>query len=144
MAITVFGTFYFHSTQKVDSLLALFKNSEAYSKYSEKELIKICTDAYKLSKKLNYEEGTSNAIQKILTIKVNSLNTENFETYLSEGIVLAERRKDISFETRLLMCKSLYYTNPAARILAFLEPAKRLAHYRLIVLNGSKRSFWKP
>ena len=123
--------------------MALFKTSEAYSKYSENELMKIWTDAYKLSKKLNYEEGTSNAIQKILTIKVNSLNTENFETYLSEGIVLAERRKDISFETRLLMCKSLYYTNPAAGMMAFLEPAKRLAHYRLIVLNGSKWSFWK-
>ena len=55
LAIAVFGTFYFHSTQKVDSLSALFKNSEAYSKYSDKELMKICTDAYKLSKKLNYE-----------------------------------------------------------------------------------------
>ena len=124
--------------------MALFKNSEAYSKYSDKELMKIWTDAYKLSKKLNYEEGTSNAIQKILTIKVNSLNTENFETYLSEGIVLAERRKDISFETRLLMYKSLYYTSPDAGRMAFLKPATGLEHYRLIVFNGSKWSFWKP
>ena len=55
LAIAVFGTFYFHSTQKVDSLMALLKTSEAYSKYSENELMKIWTDAYKLSKKLNYE-----------------------------------------------------------------------------------------
>ena len=55
LAIAVFGTFYFNNTQKVGSLLALFKNSEAYSKYSDKELMKIWTDAYKLSKKLNYE-----------------------------------------------------------------------------------------
>ena len=35
--------------------MALLKTSEAYSKYSDKELMKIWTDAYKLSKKLNYE-----------------------------------------------------------------------------------------
>ena len=55
LAIAVFGTFYFNNTQKGGSLLALFKNSEAYSKYSQNELMKIWTDAYKLSKKLNYE-----------------------------------------------------------------------------------------
>ena len=60
--LAVFGTFYFHSTQKVDSLMALLKTSGAYSKYSDKELMKIWTDAYKLFKKLNYPEGTLNAI----------------------------------------------------------------------------------
>ena len=124
--------------------MALFKTSEAYSKYSQNELIKICTDAYKLFNKLNYEEGTLNAIQKILTIKVNSLNTENFESYLSEGIILAEKSKEISLETRLLMFKSCYYTSPAAGMMAFLKPTTGQAHYRLIVFNGSKWSFWKP
>jgi hypothetical protein len=63
---------------------------------------------------------------------------------LSEGIILAEKSKEKSLETRLLMFKSLYYTSPNAGRMAFLKPATGLEHYRLIVFNGSKWSFWKP
>ncbi len=34
--------------------------------------------------------------------------------------------------------------NPAPGMMAFLKPATGSAHYRLIVFNGSKWSFWKP
>ncbi|WP_262900167.1 hypothetical protein [Candidatus Kaistella beijingensis] len=41
---------------------------------------------------------------------------------MSEGIILAEKSKEISLETRLLMCKSWYYTSPAAGMMTFLKP----------------------
>ncbi|HOB24030.1 MAG TPA: hypothetical protein PKV58_06265 [Kaistella sp.] len=42
---------------------------------------------------------------------------------MSEGIILAEKSKEKSLETRLLMYKSWYYTSPAAEMMAFLKPA---------------------
>lgn len=34
--------------------------------------------------------------------------------------------------------------NPAPGMMAFLKPSTGSAHYRLIVFNGTKWSFWKP
>lgn len=94
----------------IDSLWAITTSKDAYSNKGSKEMLRLCTEVYYQSQKINYEKGELRALVKMSEIYINEQNYKEGLNKISEGLILAEKNKNYVIWSDLLRLQSTIYT----------------------------------
>lgn len=73
-------------------------------------MLRLCTEIYYQSQKINYEKGELRALVKMSEIYINEQNYGEGLNKISEGLVLAEKNKNYVIWSDLLRLQSTIYT----------------------------------
>lgn len=84
-----------HFFPKIDSLIKIVENKNAYQK-GTKELLRVCTEIYYQSKEQKYSKGTVFALLHMAEIYYNEGNIQGSLRKIAEGKIIAENINDYS------------------------------------------------
>lgn len=89
--------------RSIDSLWTIVSNKNAYAEKGSKEMLRLCTEMYYQSKNIGYDTGQLRSVTKTAEIYVNEQNYSEALKKIPEGIELAEKIKDYTNWSSLLM-----------------------------------------
>ncbi|MCT2406238.1 hypothetical protein NZD88_01545 [Chryseobacterium antibioticum] len=89
--------------RSIDSLWAITNDKNAYAEKGSKEMLRLCTEMYYQSKNIGYDTGQLRSVTKTAEIYVNEQNYSEALKKIPEGIELAEKLKDYTNWSSLLM-----------------------------------------
>ncbi|MGG5208128.1 hypothetical protein ACQWU4_04215 [Chryseobacterium sp. MIQD13] len=123
LLILLCSTLFFAQKDKksIDSLYAIINNKDAFAKYGEEELLRLCTELYYHSKESGNEPGQLNALTKMVRIYSEADNQGEVLKRMPEALAMAEKLEDYGQKSALLN-----YEGRAFIKLGFYDRAKTI------------------
>lgn len=126
------------SQRQIDSLINVANNKNAYSNLGDKEMLRLITEAYYLSKDLGYDGGRLASLIKFLEIYYNTNNINGIHEKSDETIRLATELNNHFILSRALRYKAWMYIKIGKYNLAKYELKKASEIAINIVENDQK------
>ncbi|WP_241315156.1 helix-turn-helix transcriptional regulator [Chryseobacterium arthrosphaerae] len=126
------------SRQQIDSLINIANNKNAYSNLGDKEMLRLITEAYYLSKDLGYDGGRLESLIKFLEIYYNTNNINGIYEKVDETIRLATELDNNYILSRALRYRAWMYIKIGKYNLAKYELKKAAEIASDIIDNDQK------
>ncbi|CAM3162678.1 hypothetical protein DRF59_11325 [Chryseobacterium flavum] len=95
--------------KQIDSIINITNKRNAYSDLGDKEMLRLATEAYYLSKEEGYDKGRLESLIKFLEIYFNTNNINGVSDKSEETIVLAKKMDDHYILSRALRYNAWMY-----------------------------------
>ncbi|MGU9939760.1 tetratricopeptide repeat protein [Empedobacter brevis] len=106
--VTTFAQEY--SKKKIDSLIAIIRNDDLYTHYSDKEILRLTTEIYYQSKQIHYKLPQLESLVKSMEVYYNTSDIKSLAEIEVETNSLALEIKDYYFLCRALRFEAWMYT----------------------------------
>lgn len=126
------------SQRQIDSLINVANNQNAYSNLGDKEMLRLVTETYYLSKNLGYDRGRLASLIKFLEIYYNTNNINGINEKLDETIRLATELDNSYILSRALRYRAWMYIKIGKYNLAKNELKKAAEIASNIIDNDQK------